>query len=179
MLFQMVLQEYPFVMWMDSSVRFTTGNLRPLFDKAISSGVVQMFRNKSTIWEFTHQDTFEFLNEPPCLYHYPEFGGSFVLIYAKDYVLDGIINPWVKCALIEKCMVTTRPRGEILKCTDVKKNATQYHICHRYDQSVISLLMYRLFHDEIDTHLIGECDYIYVRNNTRCRATYSSDFWLH
>ena len=171
------MQEYPFVMWMDSSVRFTTGNIQPLFDKAISSGIVQVFRNKSTVWENTHQDTFHFLHEPPCMYNYADLGGSFVLLYAKDYILEGILNPWVKCALIEECMVTTHPLSEILKCGN-KETGTLYHKCHRYDQSVISILVYRLFHDEMDKHLVGECDYLFARNQTRCPG-YSAEFWLH
>ena len=174
--FQMVLQEYPFVVWMDSSLRFTTGNLQPLFDKAISSGIVQMFRNCSTILEHTHQDTFQILNEPPCLYNTPELGGGFVALYAKDYILDGILNPWTKCALIEACMVTTHEAREILKCP--KRGSTKaYHQCHRYDQSVLGILVYRMFHDEMDKHLFPECEYMYFRNQTRC-PQYSVEFWL-
>ena len=171
----MALQEYPFVMWMDSSVRFTTGNLQPLFDKAISTGIVQHFRNRSSGLYHTHQDTFQFLNEAPCLYNTPELPASFILLYAKDYILDGIINPWTKCALIEACMWTTRPISEVLKC-EQNPNVTN-HQCHRFDQSVLGILVKRLFHDEIDKHLVPECRYAYFRNHSRCQG-YSTDFWL-
>ena len=164
-------------MWMDSSTRFTTANLQPLFDKAISAGTVQVFRDKRhfTIRERTHLDTFGFLNEPPCLYDVPDISAAFVLLYAKNDILEGIINPWVKCALIEECMWTSRPLLELLRCS--KPNNDTYQHCHRYDQSVLSILVYRLFHNEMDSHLVDECDYLHIRNHSRCPG-YSSEFWL-
>ena len=170
--FQMALREHPFVMWMDSSVRFTTGNLQPMFDKALSSGIVLNFRKKTkrspSIRLQTHQDTFKFLNEPPCLYDRERMiEAGLIVLYPKGYIFEGILNPWTKCALIEECLWTTRPIKEILKCW---QNATvQTHRCHRYDQSVLNILIKRLFHDEMKRHLVDECKYAYFRNPSRCK----------
>ena len=165
----MALREYPFVMWMDSSVRFTTGNLQPLFDKALSSGIVQIIRTKGrppSVSLETHQETFEFLNEPPCLYHKEiMLPAGFIVLYPKDPIFDGILNPWTKCALIEECIWTTRPIREILKCP--QNASVTAHRCHRYDQSVLNILMKRLFHDDIENHLVAEGEYAYFRNPKR------------
>ena len=160
-------------MWMDSSVRFTTGNLQLMFDKALSSGIVLNFRKRTnrslSIRLHTHQDTFKFLNEPECLYDKePMIEAGFILLYPKDHIFEGILNPWTKCALIEECLWTTRPVREILKCS---RNATiQTHRCHRYDQSVLNILMKRLFHDKMERHLVMECEYAYFRNPKRCKT---------
>ena len=176
----MVLKEYPFVMWMDSSVRFITGNLQPMFDKAMSSGIVLNLRNKTkrspSIRQQTHQDTFQFLNEPPCLYDRElMIEAGLIVIYLKDDIFEGVLNPWTKCALIEECMWTTRPISEVLKCW--QNETVQYHRCHRYDQSVLNILMKRLFHDVMDRHLVVECKYAYFRNPKRCKKYEGTSFY--
>ena len=159
-------------MWLDSSVRFTTGNLQPMFNKALSSGIVLNLRKKPkrspSIRLQTHQDTFNFLNEPPCLYEKElMIEAGLIALYPDNTIYEGILNPWTKCALIEECVWTTRPMKEILKCW--RNETLQTHRCHRYDQSVLNILMKRLFHKEIDRYLVKECDYAYFRNSRRCK----------
>ena len=159
-------------MWMDSSVRFTTGNLKPMFEKAISSGIIQVKRQRPErelyIQEQTHEQTFQVLNEAPCLYeNLVMVEAGLILVYAKDYIVEGIMNPWTKCALVMECMFTTRPMKQILKC-HIDDNVIVNHSCHRYDQSVLNILMKRLFHDEMKKHLTVECEYSYFRNERRC-----------
>ena len=158
---------------MDSSVRFTTGDLKPLFDKAVTSGIVQVKRPRPRreLWirEQTDQQTFQVLNEPPCLYdRLVMVEAGFIAIYAKHDVVEGILKPWTMCALVKECMFTTKSMRQILKC-HIDDNVVVNHSCHRYDQSVLNILMKRLYHQEMDKHLVEECEFAYFRNPERCK----------
>ena len=138
-----MLQTYRFVFWMDTCVRFTTSDLDPLFIQAKQLGVMSR-HDVHLLPSHIHEDTFLFLHEPPCLYrNLTEFQGGMLLFHSGNkLVYDYILTPWLKCALIEECMKTKHPTDEkLLYCRSHKI----YHSCHRYDQAVLSLLLYRMF----------------------------------
>lgn len=149
---EMILQTYRFVMWMDTSVRFKTSELDSLFIQAKQQGVMSK-HDIHLLPSHVHEDTFKFLQEPPCLYrNLSEFQGGLLLFHSDNKVTyNYIFTPWVKCALIEECMKTKHPTGgRLLYC----KSHTKYHSCHRYDQAVLSLLLYRMFPDSYMSHHI-------------------------
>ena len=148
------MKEHPFVIWLDSSIRFTTGNLTLMFEMTISSGVIQLEFSGTNIVRNTHSQTFETLNEPRCLYRkYHMNPSGVVALFAKDYIIEGIMKPWVKCALVERCMQTNMPyKGVVCSHT----------ACHRYDQSVINILITRLFHRVMKRHLMFLCEFLFV-----------------
>ena len=148
----MMLQTYRFVMWMDTSVRFKTSDLDPLFIQAKQQGVMSR-HDVHLLPSHIHEDTFQFLQEPPCLYrNLTEFQGGMLLFHSGNkLVYDYIFTPWLKCALIEECMKTKHPTGgKLLYCQSHKI----YHSCHRYDQAVLSLLLYRMFRNSYMDHHI-------------------------
>ena len=151
---KMMLQKYRFVLWLDTSVIFGTSDLDPLFIQAKEQGVMSPHDNH-LLAAHTHEDTFRFLQEPPCLYrNYGEFSGRLLIFHSENALVnDYVIQPWVKCALIEDCMKTKhKTGGNLLYCQSHKI----YHICHRYDQSILSLLMYRLFPESYMDHHIND-----------------------
>ena len=151
----MMLQTYRFVMWMDTSVRFKTPNLDPLFTQAKQQGVMSV-HGAHLLATHMHEDTFKFLQEPPCLYlNLTEFYGTFLLFHSDNKLAyDYIFTPWLKCALIEGCMKTRHPTGgKLLYCPE---KHDKYHACHRYDQAVLSLLIYRLYQNSYIDHQIDE-----------------------
>ena len=155
---------------MDSSIRFTTGNLTTMFEMAVTSGLVFLGPNSGRISRFTHSQTFDILREPKCLFRTRMFPATVLAVFAKDYILEGIVKPWVKCALIQRCLKTTEPYPILVNCANP--------ICHRYDQSVINILIQRLFHDIVNKpgnpHIMFECEFLFVwRHNHRrfCRES--------
>ena len=138
-------------MWLDSSVTFNYPDLDELFTKTKESGILMLY-NPYPIAAHTHQDTFTFLNETPCLFRQlKEFHAGCILINANHYIVKNfIILPWLKCALIEECMKTKQNEKDWLTCS----LHNQYHACHRFDQSVLSLLVLRCFHDFVIDHAI-------------------------
>ena len=132
---------------------------------------MKRWRPDRELWiaEQTDEQTFQVLNEPPCLYdRLVMVAAGFIAIYAKDDVVEGVMNPWTKCALVEECMFTTKSMREILKC-HIDDNVVVRHSCHRYDQSVLNILVKRLYHQEMDKHLVKECEFSYFRNPQRCK----------
>ena len=115
--------------------------------------------NRKGSWQqipaYTHEDTFQFLQEPPCLYrNLTQFQSGLLLIHSDNKLTnDYIVTPWVKCALIEECMKTKNQIGPtLLNC----QSSVIYHSCHRYDQAVLSLLIYRLFPETHLDHWIAD-----------------------
>ena len=154
----MMLQSYRFVMWMDTSIRFKTSDLDPLFEKGKLMGILSKPSSHRFLASRVHEDTFIFLKEPPCLYRTGTiFQGGILLFHSEHKLLyDYIIQPWVACALIEDCMKTRHePKLILPNCSDA------YHSCHRYDQAVLSILIIRLFTESANDHVI-DSKYIFV-----------------
>ena len=161
---QMVLKTRRFVMWMDASIQFKKSDLDRLFIQAKQQGVM-MWHNVWSLPAHIHQDTFNFLQETPCLYKgFTEYHAGLILFHSghetvKNYILD----PWVKCALIEDCLKTKHDEETILKCPNHK----EFHACHRFDQAVLSLLIFRLFHDSYKDHNIAS-SYFRICYGSKC-----------
>ena len=161
---QMVLKTRRFVMWMDASIQFKKSDLDRLFIQAKQQGVM-MWHNVWSLPAHIHQDTFNFLQETPCLYKgFTEYHAGLILFHSghetvKNYILD----PWVKCALIEDCLKTKHDEKTILKCPNHK----DFHACHRFDQAVLSLLIFRLFHDSYKDHNIAS-SYFRICYGSKC-----------
>ena len=139
------------MMWMDASVHFKKSDLDPLFTQAKKLDVL-MWMPGGSLAAHTHKDTFNFLDEAPCLYRSSEFHAGLILLHGgSDIVKKYIVDPWVKCALIENCMKTKHNETKLLKCP----SSSAFHSCHRFDQAVLSILVYRLYHDSYRNHNIA------------------------
>lgn len=162
---KMVLQTRQFVMWMDASVQLTKSNMDPLFMQAKKYGVM-MWHNGFSLPAHTHLDTFNFLEEPPCLYKgLKEWHAGLILFHTgHEIVKKYILDPWVKCALIEDCMKTKNDEMVIIKCPP----NNDFHGCHRFDQAVLSILIFRLYHDTFRNHDISMSYFrlVYVKNKS-------------
>ena len=148
--FQLVLNEYPFALWMDSSVRLKTSYLDWLFERIKKEGVLAGEGGLSVAAR-TKESTFLSLGEEPCLYRRHEFEGTFIAVYESKFVQTYFMQPWVSCALSKGCMVLDDYPLLHLQCGATDR---YYHECHRYDQSVLSILMHRLFHSDLDNHMM-------------------------
>ena len=160
-------------MWMDASIQFITPRLDELFIQAKQYGVL-MYHNVWSLPAHVNRDTFTFLGEPPCLYkNFTEYHAGLILVHIGNYysvVKNYIIDPWAKCALIENCMKTKNNEMDIIKCRSHKK----FHTCHRFDQAVLSILIYRLFHSSYRNHDINMGSYFAICYHQSCRKQVSS-----
>lgn len=145
---QIILNEYPFVVWMDASVRFKTADLTWLFKAAKQQGVLTGEGGMS-IAARTRESLFKFLREEPCLYRTHEIEGGFIAVYDSEFVRRYFMQTLVSCALTMGCMMPDVYPLRHLFCP----NSTHYYGCHRYDQSVMGILMNRLFHGDLEKHM--------------------------
>ena len=151
-LLQLALNDYPFVMWMDASVLLRNNNLTWLFEKIKQQGVMAG-EGGNNIAARTKEQTFKFLQEPPCLYRRNEFEGTFIAVYQTQFVQEYFMKPWVSCALSIGCMVFDHLIFPTLHLTCTSEDHF-YHECHRYDQSVLSMLLNRLYHTDLENHMM-------------------------
>ncbi|KAL3883555.1 hypothetical protein ACJMK2_029808 [Sinanodonta woodiana] len=146
---QTVLNEYGFVMWIDASIRFLTGDLDSLFEMAMKDGV-KIIAGSLGVGHRTDPTIFKFLREDPCLYADKiEMQATFFLIYRTCFVIDTIMRPWVSCALTSGCMYFPGSQDR-LSCVNEKGLG----FCHRFDQSIMSIILWRLFHADFGRILI-------------------------
>ena len=134
---QTVLQESDFVLWLDSSIRLN--NTDPYFQKAKQYGF-QGLKGDGSISVRTNHRLFDVLGENPCDFNYPEAQGGLVLIARSCLTLTFIMRPWVSCALEYGCMDFPNSKNYI-SC----KNDWKLSVCHRFDQSVLGIILTRLF----------------------------------
>lgn len=78
------------------------------------------------------------------------FQSGFVSCYATEHMIEYFMKPWVSCALTLGCLVPDMQSHIYLP---VKKNVA-LHACHRFDQSVASILLYRLSGQESSKHIM-------------------------
>ncbi|KAK5983788.1 hypothetical protein GCK32_010964 [Trichostrongylus colubriformis] len=69
------------------------------------------------------------------------YGATFAFILRTEKTIT-ILKWWVLCALEKDCMA---PPGSQLYCKFGRERYTQYGDCHRYDQSVINLLLENMY----------------------------------
>ena len=141
---QLVLMEYDLVMWADTSIRFFETNIGRHITDAKNIGV-QFLNGDGHVSQRTSEKTFKFLHETPCLYRDVEVQAGFGLISRNPFSMKYIVKPWVMCALQYNCMVF---KGSIFTRGCVLDK--DYFQCHRYDQSVMGILLTRLFNAKRD-----------------------------
>ncbi|KAK3085707.1 hypothetical protein FSP39_007599 [Pinctada imbricata] len=156
---QLVLIEYDFIMWVDASIRFHGNVLDSLFKEAYETEI-KILPGGGSIADRTYGFTFNALGEDPCFFRRKEYSASCILIRRTNFTLHGILKPWVSCALQYGCMTS----DNVEKIIDCRRNGllsdVPLHRCHRFDQSVISILLTRLFNDNNDFLLIKYKEYL-------------------
>ena len=147
---------------MDASIRYTTSNIDEIFHRAKLEGVLAKFGNENVIVNHTVKPTFEMLKTDPQLYEgRVMFATGFVVVRATPYITKYILRPWISCALTLGCMVPTKRAVESKLCL---KGHEKPFSCHRFDQSVLSILFHMLYGDNALRHLIcwRQCKYYTV-----------------
>ena len=104
----------------------------------------------------THSRFFDTLLKNQCLLNYPEVKAGVMLITRSCLTLTYIMRPWVSCAL----------QYGYMDCPDAKndfcnKSKRKLSSCHSFDQSVLGIILTRLFNDRRN-QLIAGTDFAHV-----------------
>ncbi|KAK3098496.1 hypothetical protein FSP39_020063 [Pinctada imbricata] len=160
---QTVLTEFDFVMWMDASVRFHGTSLDSLFSEASKTGI-KLVPGGGSIAVRTHLNTFRALGERPCMFHWPELEATWMLVRRTKVIMHGVMKPWVSCALQFGCMAQPNPKTMLVCPWGNKK---KFGSCHRFDQSVIGLILTRLFNYNVQLAHFKVSEYGIIRREDR------------
>lgn len=136
---------------MDSSVRFITNisSLQSLEAFTNQSCAALLFsRSSNTNYEFTHAGMYKYIptNElaQKTIYQYQ---AGVQLMYRTHHTIEHIYKWIVLCALDPDCVA---PRGSKKWCTFKLDVQTE---CHRYDQSLINLLLSNVFNFTVEKYV--------------------------
>ncbi|XP_050418950.1 uncharacterized protein LOC126832275 [Patella vulgata] len=144
LIIQEVLNEYGFIMYMDASIRFTTGNLTSSFNDVKKKGLTHLYAYTYFIPNNTFAETFEYFNVEPCLLHgLYETGSGLILVVKNNLYGYAMMRSWLTCGLQRYCF---EPKGS--RCQDACGSRKEYHTCHRFDQSALGIAIAMTFLDE-------------------------------
>ncbi|XP_052224189.1 uncharacterized protein LOC127839839 [Dreissena polymorpha] len=128
LLIMMVLKEYPFAVWMDSSILFTTSNISGLLDMARRLDVICTPGGGSVALR-TLPVTFGFFREKACTFRkLPEIQAGFFIARTTPFVVQNILKPWIACALVIDCIVPHDGWQKYYRCG---LHGNVYGDCHR------------------------------------------------
>lgn len=113
------------ILWLDAGC-FIKNSLTYEFNE-INRIIFWSLGSKTPIKKYTHQKVFEILDTELSIYNKPMCSGGVIGLFYPSLMVNKIMNLWMACALIKNCI---SPKGSSL-----------YN--HRYDQSVISILLYK------------------------------------
>ena len=163
---QQVLKEHPSIMWADASVRFSHPDLKSFYLHENNLGI-KLYPGGGSIARRTQLNTFKYLGEKPCMFNVPELEATVIMLKRSKFTLTNIMRPWVSCALSSGCMIQP--------CSSIRiwcpSGNYDMGCCHRFDQSVLGIILTRLFYyernmlhirtDEIKVKRGHQSDYFY------------------
>lgn len=157
-----VFMEFGFVWWMDTSVRFLTAAIEPAIRQAVDSGFFFAVSNHPTneisVTQQTDIQTFKFLGEDPCKFRPYSETWATTLMFHYNPISNIVVNAWTACALNRNCIAPAGTERKLVCILSEKYDGR----CHRFDQSMISILTRRLYHDHNRYPLNKRADYGYM-----------------
>ena len=150
-------------MYMDTSIRITSPDkLASLFQRAQHTGFLYTREDhpRFTLVEHTDRRTFEYLGEVPCTFEgVPDRQAGFVLMTRTPFTQQLIMRHWLACVLEPECICPQGARERYVCDTRLH----WYGKCHRYDQSVLNIVVSRLYRPPIPVPVIPSDLYVIRR----------------
>ncbi|RUS77867.1 hypothetical protein EGW08_014380 [Elysia chlorotica] len=144
------------VVWMDASIRFfdNPAGLKTLLTEEIEKFGVMVGHSVPDNCFSTCRATYHKFGDEPCAYlGLPIFQAS-VLVFRNDpFVQRAVLEPWAACAFDESCIAPVAvecarwcgPAVENYLAYRDGRGGFKYGLCHHFDQSVISLILHKLY----------------------------------
>ena len=158
-LFQELLQEHPGVFYIDTSIRFHTPYNDEHYNQARLFGgfLFNSFTGHST-FPVTHPGVYDYLpSNMTALKTLNQWEGGDILVYRTERICKAVLMPLIMCLLNEKCAQPTLNNGCYIKSWDEFAN------CHRFDQSLMNILVQN--HVGYNNSLRASPEVVYVHRN--------------
>ena len=137
------------LIWGDSSVRFiNTTALLELIHTSKLRGIQQRnLEEMARIPSHTMPFVFERFGYSPCAFlSFRMCEGNFGVYHREALIRRAVIQPWLACAVSEDCMCPSNWQS-IQKCWRAEPRPNHIGLCHRFDQSTISIILAHLFRE--------------------------------
>lgn len=139
--------EFGFVWWVDASVKFTMWNISRAIKHTKQNGVLFFVSTDSianaSMTSHTDVRTFKYLNEDICKFRQLGEVWATTVMFYYNQISRAIVQAWVSCALNRDCIAPPGTENMLTCHPGVREDGH----CHRFDQSVLSILIRRLFHE--------------------------------
>ena len=139
----MALQEFPCVLWADSSSYFLTANLSKILNLVSKTGAALLTTTFHSNFAVTHGDMYKYLPTEKAIALQTQRQAGIAMYCRSNAVIKHILRWYVYCALDERCIAPVSKKDCVLKGTD---SFTTYVDCHRYDQSAINIILNNYYH---------------------------------
>ncbi|KAK3593260.1 hypothetical protein CHS0354_012351 [Potamilus streckersoni] len=140
---QSILEEFGSVIWISPQSRIAHAtDLKQLKYRGDRHFFAWQTKEYIATIAYTNPKTFTYLNESRCCFL--ESGlvdMSMLVFYRTNFTWNAIMKPWLKCTLNKDCLIP--PKARYSGCFHMRKPKTTG--CHRYDQSVLSIILDRVF----------------------------------
>ncbi|RUS78724.1 hypothetical protein EGW08_013511 [Elysia chlorotica] len=148
------IQRAELVFWVDASIRFHPDprRLLALLDRGRERGV-QVGWSRTTISKTTLQSMFHFFGDEACAYVPYNQGLSGVAIFHNEQLIRRVVlEPWAACALSDQCMCPQSGVDLFQVRISCHENVGEnfYGVCHRFDQSALSILLTKLYQENVN-----------------------------
>lgn len=170
------LRKANFVFWMDASIRFHSSSKTFFtFLKAAQERGLQIGGSNADSPFRTLRSMYHFFGDEPCAYLGLGQARATLGVYHREYFVDRVIlEPWVACALDEDCICPSdRSRQGCRDSKIVSRNYYQgkggivYGLCHRFDQSALSLILHKLYQDSYRWVMVQADTLLAIRRGDR------------
>ncbi|XP_014242261.1 uncharacterized protein LOC106662581 [Cimex lectularius] len=140
------------IFYLENDQRLTTSDISPLVQRASSQGVLT-WRAAHPVTALTHPRMLRYFTVPSESFFFTHMvEATKLLLYNTAPLRQGVMLPWVKCALNHDCIF---PLGaQSVGCRFDKKPNYRYSGCHGNDASALSVLLGLLFNSDTDEYSI-------------------------
>ena len=141
------------MIWIDSSARLLTNNYTKLFSKAqTSGGIVQMNPSRHSVFAATHPNMYKYIPSNITALKEAENYQSTLFIVNTLENCDKFLWWYFLCSLTKMCIAPT----DRLACSFARNDRfAVYANCHRFDMSLLNLLLRNRFNFNSDKYTIG------------------------
>ncbi|XP_076472223.1 uncharacterized protein LOC143301722 [Babylonia areolata] len=140
---QEMLREYGGLIWADAGRYLQSSNLTSVLSQARKVGLVAWTIEDPTS-AITHPKMFHFFKTRQELYYFHRaVESSHLVLFESPTIIEKIMLPWVKCALLEDCINPTGAQN--VGCNFMRKPLFKYSGCHYYDMSALNVILGPLF----------------------------------
>ena len=139
----LLAHKYEYVFWADASIRLVD-NLESTLPK-LEDFPLKGHHHPFKIVQVIHNGTLEYLNVTKEMMQGIIGVESGLLLFKANKITKDFLDLWYDCSMHEACIAPEGARLRPCKYDMVKPDSLEYIGCHRYDQSVLNVLLRREF----------------------------------